>query len=62
MWHEAGIDADDILGRFDLTATESARVRFFRRGFAIFWLYILGKRPGPVAGRQAERVLSLLDS
>jgi aminoglycoside phosphotransferase (APT) family kinase protein len=60
MWLEAGIDADGVLARFDLTTTESARVLFFRRGFAIFWLYLVHKRPGPVAGRQAERVLSLL--
>jgi aminoglycoside phosphotransferase (APT) family kinase protein len=62
MWLEAGIDADDILGRCDLTAAESARVLFFRRGFAIFWLYLVLERPGPVAGQQAERVLSLLGS
>jgi Ser/Thr protein kinase RdoA (MazF antagonist) len=61
-WNEAGIDAGDILGRFDLTAAESARVLFFRRGFAIFWLYLVHERPGPVAARQAGRVLSLLGS
>src|SRR5215472_2575647 len=37
MWLEAGVDADGLLARFDLTAIESARVLFFRRGFAIFW-------------------------
>jgi Ser/Thr protein kinase RdoA (MazF antagonist) len=61
-WREAGIDADDILARFDLTAAESERLRFFRRVFAIFWLHLVHKRPGPVAGQQAERVVSLLDA
>jgi Ser/Thr protein kinase RdoA (MazF antagonist) len=61
-WHEAGIDADDVLGRFDLTGAESARVLFFRRAFAIFWPYLVHERPGPIAGQQAERLLSLLDS
>jgi aminoglycoside phosphotransferase (APT) family kinase protein len=56
---EAGIGADAILGRFDLTAAASARVLFFRRMFAIFWLCLVHNRPGPV-GAQAERVLSLL--
>jgi aminoglycoside phosphotransferase len=59
-WRESGIDADDLLGRFDLTAAESARVRFWRRGYAIFWLHLVHKRPGPVAAKQAERVLTLL--
>jgi Phosphotransferase enzyme family len=62
MWREAGIDSGDVLGRFDLTAAESARLLFFRRVFAIFWLYLVHKRPGVVAGQQAERVLSLLSS
>jgi aminoglycoside phosphotransferase (APT) family kinase protein len=62
MWHEAGIDVDDVLGRFGLTAAESARVLFFRRGFAVFWLHLVHERPGRVAGLQAERVLSLLGS
>lgn len=60
MWLEARIDADAILDRFDLTAAESASVLFFRRVFAIFWLYLVHNRPGPVAGQQAERVLSVL--
>ncbi len=59
-WHEAGIGADDLLGRFDLTAAESARVLFFRRGFAIFWLQLVCERPGRIAALQAERVLTLL--
>jgi hypothetical protein len=62
MWREAGVDSGDILGRFDLTAAESARLLFFRRVFAIFWLYLVHKRPGVIAGQQAERVLSLLSS
>jgi aminoglycoside phosphotransferase (APT) family kinase protein len=59
-WLEAGIEADDVLARFDLTAAESARVLYFRRGFAVFWLHLVRERPGPVAGQQAGRVLSLL--
>jgi hypothetical protein len=48
--------------RLGLTAAESARVLFFRRELAVNWLHIVHKRPGPVAGQQAERVLSLLGS
>jgi thiamine kinase-like enzyme len=51
MWHEANIGADAILGRFDLTAAESARALFFRRVFAIFWLYLVQDRPGLRASR-----------
>jgi Phosphotransferase enzyme family len=61
-WREAGIDADDILARFDLTAAESQRLLFFRRVFVIFWLHLVHKRPALVAGQQAERVVSLLDT
>lgn len=60
--HDAGISADNVLGRFDLTAAEHARVLFFRRELAINWLHIVHKRPGPVPGQQAERVRSLLGS
>lgn len=59
-WLEADIGADNLLGRFALTAAESARVLFFRRGFAVFWLHLVHNRPGPAPARQAERVLSLL--
>jgi hypothetical protein len=48
MWLEAGIDADANRGRFDLRAAEFARVLFFRRGFAIFWLYLVHNRPGRI--------------
>jgi hypothetical protein len=60
VWREAGIGADDVLGRFELTAAESARVLFFRRGFAIFWLHLVQGRPGRIASQQAERMLALL--
>ncbi|MGN6176831.1 MAG: hypothetical protein ACTHPS_28345 [Streptosporangiaceae bacterium] len=46
---------------FGLTAAESAMVLSFRRVFAVFWLHLVHNRPGPVAGKQAERVLNLLD-
>ena len=45
---------------FDLTAAESARLLFYRRGFAVYWLYLVHKRPGLVAGQQAEHLLGLL--
>lgn len=61
-WYESGIDADDIIRRFELTAAESTRLLFFRRGFAVFWLFLVHKRPGLVPSRQAERVLGLLGS
>jgi aminoglycoside phosphotransferase len=55
-------DTDPLLARFDLTANESARVLFFRRAFAIFWLLLVRDRPGSVPRLQAERVLDLLAS
>ncbi len=59
-WCEASIEADDIIGRFELTAAETARLLFFRRGIAVFWLYLVHRRPGAVVCQQAERVLDLL--
>ena len=59
-WRESGISADDLLARFELTAAEHARVRFWRRGYAAFWLHLVHKRPGPVAAEQAAHVLALL--
>ena len=61
MWQDAGIGTD-VLGRFGLTAAESVRVLYFRRAFAIFWLYLVHERRGRITGQQAERVLSLLGS
>jgi Ser/Thr protein kinase RdoA (MazF antagonist) len=62
VWHDNGIDAAALLGRFDLSAAESARVAFFRRAFAIFWLLVLRKRAagGPTLNQQADRLLGLL--
>jgi Phosphotransferase enzyme family len=62
FWHDADIEAALLLDRFDLTATQSARVLFFRRAFAIFWLYVVHKRPDHtgVPHRQASRLLALL--
>jgi aminoglycoside phosphotransferase len=61
-WYESGIDAADLLDRFGLTVTESARVLFFRRAFASYWLHVVCQRPGPVAVRQARRLLGLLNT
>ncbi|MGH3190872.1 MAG: phosphotransferase family protein [Streptosporangiaceae bacterium] len=62
VWHEAGIEATLLLDRFDLTAAQSARVLFFRRAFAIFWLYLVHRQPdhAGVPHRQASRLLALL--
>jgi Ser/Thr protein kinase RdoA (MazF antagonist) len=62
VWHDNGIDAGALLDRFDLTAAESVRVAFFRRAFAIFWLFLLRKRATgrAVLSQQADRLLGLL--
>jgi Ser/Thr protein kinase RdoA (MazF antagonist) len=62
VWHDHGIDAGTLLSRFDLTATEQARILLFRRGFAFFWLLLVRDRPGPVPRLQAERLLNLLST
>jgi Phosphotransferase enzyme family len=36
VWHDAGIETGALLGRFELTSTECARVLFFRRAFAFY--------------------------
>jgi hypothetical protein len=62
VWHDAGIDAGLLLDRFALTTEQSARVLYFRRVFAIYWLHVLHKRPdhAGVLPRQASRLLALL--
>lgn len=64
VWYDAGIDAGLLLDRFGLTSAQAARVLFFRRAFAIHWLYVVHKRPSHfgVPPRQANRLLSLLAS
>jgi Ser/Thr protein kinase RdoA (MazF antagonist) len=62
VWHDAGIEAGLLLDRFALTAEQSARVLFFRRAFAIYWLCTLHNRRdhADVLARQASRLLGLL--
>jgi aminoglycoside phosphotransferase len=66
-WHDAGLDAEEFIPAFDLSAAETARLADCRRLAALFWLLAL--RPGGGASsrnppgtlhRQAERVLALL--
>lgn len=68
FWAIAGLDADDFLARFDLTAAERCRLPDYRRVAALYWLYLL--RPGSRASRrnppgtitlQAGRLRRLLD-
>lgn len=65
---DAGLDADDFLARFDLTAAERRRLPDYRRVAALYWLYLL--RPGSRASlrnppgtltRQAGHLRRLLD-
>lgn len=62
VWHDAGVDAGELLCRFGLTAAEETRVLFFRRAFAIFWLFLLRRRPAGLEAQreQADRLLALL--
>lgn len=63
VWHDAGVDAGALLGRFELTGAERDRVLFFRRAFAFYWLVkLLGRgaeRPAALH-RQAARLLAML--
>jgi Ser/Thr protein kinase RdoA (MazF antagonist) len=60
VWHDAGIDAEALLERFDLTAAEFAWLTFFRRAFAIFWLVLLRRRRNSGPHLQASRLLELI--
>jgi len=66
VWSDAGLDAETLLGRFELTAAERERLLQFRRLTALYWLMRL--RPGSMASRrnppgtlrrQADRLLAL---
>jgi Phosphotransferase enzyme family len=64
VWHDAGVETGALLGRFELTKAESARVLFFRRAFAFYWLLkLLGQRENrpETLHRQAGRLLAVLD-
>jgi aminoglycoside phosphotransferase len=66
-WHDAALDADQLVAAFGLSAAETARLAGSRRLAALAWLFFL--RPGGRASRrnppgtlrrQAERLLALL--
>jgi len=68
FWAVAGLDADDFLARFDLTAAERRRLPDYRRVAALYWLYLLrpgsrasGRNPPGTLTRQAGRLRHLLD-
>jgi len=64
VWHDAGVETGDLLGRFELTRSERARVLFFRRAFAFYWLLKLldrGEDREDTLHRQASRLLAVLD-
>jgi Ser/Thr protein kinase RdoA (MazF antagonist) len=67
VWHEAGVDAERLIGAFDLSAAETARLADCRRLAALYWLLALrsggaasGRNPPGMLRRQAERLLGLL--
>jgi Ser/Thr protein kinase RdoA (MazF antagonist) len=69
VWLDAGIDADDLVARFDLARSGRARLTEYRRLFGLFWLLMLlpdnpaAARNAPgTANAQAERLLALLDT
>jgi Ser/Thr protein kinase RdoA (MazF antagonist) len=68
-WSDAGLDAAALMGLFELTTREQARLLQFRRLAALFWLMLLrpggpGSRRNPpgTLRRQADRLLALLDA
>jgi thiamine kinase-like enzyme len=67
VWAHAGIDAEDFLGRFDLSRAERHEVLTLRRLIAIGWLIMLlpggpasHRNPAGTLQRAAGRVLELL--
>jgi Ser/Thr protein kinase RdoA (MazF antagonist) len=64
VWYDAKVETGALLGRFQLTAAEAARVLFFRRGFGLFWLLkLLGAREDRRSALQGQalRLLVMLD-
>jgi Ser/Thr protein kinase RdoA (MazF antagonist) len=64
VWHDAGVETGELLGRFELIRAEHARVLFFRRAFAFYWLLKLLGRPDDRPDTlhcQAARLLAVLD-
>jgi Ser/Thr protein kinase RdoA (MazF antagonist) len=65
VWHDAQVETGALLGRFELTEAERARVLLFRRCFALYWLLRLLGRQDDGCGTlhsQAARLLALLDN
>jgi Ser/Thr protein kinase RdoA (MazF antagonist) len=65
VWHDANVETGTLLGRFELTPAEAARVLFFRRAFGFFWLLkLLSAREERLNAlrTQAHRLLVLLDA
>jgi hypothetical protein len=65
--HQAGMDAERFLERFSLTPAQRARLRVFRRVFAVFWLIRLlpggpsyRRNPPGTVEAQAVRLLTLV--
>jgi Ser/Thr protein kinase RdoA (MazF antagonist) len=65
VWHDAGVGTAAFLARFELTPAQAARVLFFRRAFAFFWLVNLlgaGDDRLDALRAQALRLLAMLDT
>jgi hypothetical protein len=67
VWSGAGVDADAVLGRFDLSPAERREIAVLRRLFSAFWLMMLlpggpasRRNPPGTLDRQAVRMLDLL--
>ena len=67
VWAGAGVDADAVLGRFDLSPAERREIAVLRRLFSAFWLMMLlpggpasRRNPPGTLDRQADRMLDLL--
>lgn len=45
VWYDAKVETGALLGRFELTSAETARVLYFRRAFGFFWLLKLLAAP-----------------
>jgi len=63
VWHDAQIETEALLGRFELTKAERVRVLFFRRCFALYWLVkLLGRQDNGLGAlhSQAARLLGIL--
>ena len=69
VWAGAAVEAEAVLGRFDLSPAECHQVAVLRRLFAAFWLMMLlpggpasHRNPPGTLDRQAARLLELLNA